>query len=154
MLQTQAHATIPSHSPEVVMPYVALVTLLALTQYFWFSFRVMTARGKYGVAAPAVTGNEIFERHFRVHMNTQEQLILLLPSLWIFARFISPIWAAVLGLIYVIGRAIYAFSYVRDPKKRELGFIISITPVAVMMAGIAIWAIHAIIALAAVGSLG
>lgn len=136
------------------MPYVALVTLLALTQYFWFSFRVMTARGRYGVAAPAVTGHEIFERHFRVHMNTQEQLILLLPSLWIFARFVSPIWASALGLIYVIGRAIYAFSYVRDPKKRELGFIISIVPIAVMMAGIAIWAIHAIIALAAVDSLG
>lgn len=136
------------------MPYVALVTLLALTQCFWFSFRVMKARGKYGVAAPAVTGHEIFERHFRVHLNTQEQLILFLPSLWIFAQYVSPIWASVLGLIYVIGRAIYAYSYVRDPKKRELGFVISITPIAVMMAGIAIWAIHAIIALAAVGSLG
>jgi glutathione S-transferase len=139
---------------EIVMPYVALVTLLALTQYFWFSFRVMTARGRYGVAAPATTGHEVFERHFRVHMNTQEQLILLLPSLWIFAHFISPIWSAALGLIYVIGRAIYAFSYVRDPKKRELGFIVSILPIAVMMAGIAIWAIHAIVALAAMDNLG
>jgi uncharacterized membrane protein YecN with MAPEG domain len=135
------------------MPYVALVTLLALTQYFWFSFRVMTARGRYGVAAPATTGHEVFERHFRIHMNTQEQLILLLPSLWIFARYVSPICAAILGLIYCVGRAIYAYSYVRDPKKRELGFIISITPIAIMMAGIAVWAIHAIIALAAVSSL-
>lgn len=135
------------------MPYVALVTLLALTQYFWFSLRVMTARGRYGVAAPAVTGHEIFERHFRVHLNTQEQLILFLPSLWIFARFVSPIWASALGLIYVIGRAIYAFGYVRDPKQREVGFVISIVPIAAMMAGIAIWAIHAIVALAAVNSL-
>ncbi len=132
------------------MPYVALVTLLALTQYFWFSVRVMRARGKYGVAAPAITGHEIFERHFRVHMNTQEQLLLLLPSLWMFARFISPIWAAALGLIYVIGREVYARSYVQDPKRRELGFVISITPIAVMMAGIAIWAIRAILVTAAV----
>ncbi|HEU4602168.1 MAG TPA: MAPEG family protein [Steroidobacteraceae bacterium] len=132
------------------MPYVALVTLLALTQYFWFSVRVMRARGKYGVAAPAITGHEIFERHFRVHMNTQEQLLLLLPSLWMFARFISPIWAAALGLIYVIGREVYARSYVQDPKRRELGFVISITPIAVMMAGIAIWAIRAILVTASV----
>ncbi|HEU4652835.1 MAG TPA: MAPEG family protein [Steroidobacteraceae bacterium] len=131
------------------MPYVALVTLLALTQYFWFSIRVMRARGKYGVAAPAITGHEIFERHFRVHMNTQEQLLLLLPSLWMFAGFISPVWAAALGLIYVIGREIYARGYVQDPKRRELGFVISITPIAVMMAGIAIWAIRAIVMTAA-----
>lgn len=131
------------------MPYVALVTSLALTQYFWFSIRVMRARGKYGVAAPAITGHEIFERHFRVHMNTQEQLLLLLPSLWMFAGFISPVWAAALGLIYVIGREIYARGYVQDPKRRELGFVISITPIAVMMAGIAIWAIRAIVMTAA-----
>jgi glutathione S-transferase len=132
------------------MPYVALVTLLALTQYFWFSVRVMRARVRYDVPAPAISGHAVFERHFRVHMNTQEQLLLLLPTLWIFAHFISPLWASVLGLIYLIGRAIYAYSYVRDPKQRELGFIVSISPIAVMMAGIAIWAIHAIIALAAV----
>jgi glutathione S-transferase len=81
-------------------------------------------------------------------MNTQEQLLLLLPSLWMFAHFISPIWAAVLGAIYLIGREIYARSYVRDPQSRELGFVISIVPIAAMMAGIAIWAICAILATA------
>jgi hypothetical protein len=132
------------------MPYVALITLLAITQYFWFSVRVMKARVRYGVTAPATTGHDVFERHFRVHMNTQEQLILLLPSLWMFAHFISPLWASILGAIYLIGREIYARSYVRDPKSREVGFVISIVPIATMMAGVAIWAIYAIIATARV----
>ncbi|MGH8239623.1 MAG: MAPEG family protein, partial [Steroidobacteraceae bacterium] len=81
------------------MPYVAIVTVAALLQFFWFGWQVGVARGKYQIEAPAVSGNEMFERVFRVHMNTLEQLIVFLPSLWIFASFISPIWAAAIGVV-------------------------------------------------------
>jgi glutathione S-transferase len=127
------------------MPFVAIVTVLALAQFFWLALQVARARGRYGVAAPATTGNEVFERHFRVHMNTQEQLMLFLPSLWIFANYISPLWAAALGVVFIIGRAIYATSYVRDPKSRSLGFGLTAFPTFTMMIGIVIWAVRAIV---------
>jgi hypothetical protein len=81
------------------MAYVDIVTALALIQFIIFGFKVGTARGKYGVKAPATTGNEMFERHFRVQQNTLEQLVLLLPGLYLFSRYWSPVWAAGLGVV-------------------------------------------------------
>lgn len=107
------------------MEWVAIITGLALLEYMVFSMRVGMARGKYGIEAPAVSGNEIFERHFRVHMNTLEQLAVFLPALWIFAYFASAPIAAGLGLLFVIGRAVYGIAYVSDPKKRSVGFGLS-----------------------------
>jgi glutathione S-transferase len=127
------------------MPFVAIVTVLALLQFFWLSLQVGRARARYGVAAPATTGNEGFERHFRVHMNTQEQLVMFLPALWIFAAYISPLWAAALGVVFILGRAIYAISYVRDPKTRSLGFGLTALPTLAMFIGILVWAIRAIL---------
>jgi glutathione S-transferase len=100
-----------------------------------FSFRVGSARGKYDVPAPATTGNEIFERHNRVHQNTLEQLIVFLPALWIFARFTNINGAAVLGIIFIIARAIYAKSYVSDPAKRSRGFLPGFIANAVLVLG-------------------
>jgi glutathione S-transferase len=126
------------------MAYLAIVTVLALTQYIWFGLKVGRARATYGVAAPAVSGNEVFERHFRVHMNTAEQLVLFLPVLWIFGSYVSPIWGAGLGAVYIIGRFIYAGAYVRDPKGRSPGFALTSIPTLAMMVGILIWAIRAL----------
>ena len=127
------------------MPYVAIVTVLALLQFFWFGWQVGVARGKYNIAAPAVSGNEMFERVFRVHMNTLEQLVVFLPALWIFASFISPLWAAGLGAVFIIGRAIYARSYVKDPKARSAGFAVTALPVLALLVGILIWAVMALV---------
>jgi glutathione S-transferase len=127
------------------MPYVAIVTVAALLQFFWFGWQVGVARGKYNIAAPAVSGNEAFERVFRVHVNTLEQLITFLPSLWIFAYFISPIWAAALGVVFIIGRAVYARTYVKDPNSRSPGFAMSAIPQLLLMLGILIWAVWALV---------
>lgn len=127
------------------MPFVAIVTALALAQFFMLGFSVGRARTRYGVAAPATTGNEVFERHFRVHMNTLEQLVIFLPALWIFASYISSLWAAALGVVFLLGRAIYAISYVRDPKSRALGFALTALPTLAMIVGIVIWGIRAIL---------
>ena len=81
--------------------------------------KVGGARGRYGVKAPAIIGNEIFERHFRVQQNTLELLVILLPGLYLFSRYFSPFVAAGLGLVYLIGREIYALSYVKDPAKAQ-----------------------------------
>ncbi|MDY6946828.1 MAG: MAPEG family protein [Pseudomonadota bacterium] len=127
------------------MPFVALVTVLALVQFFWLGLQVARARARYGVAAPATTGNELFERHFRVQMNTQEQLLMFLPALWIFATYISPLWAAALGAVFILGRAIYAISYVREPKSRSLGFGLTALPTFAMLIGIGVWAVRALL---------
>ncbi|WP_116811239.1 MAPEG family protein [Steroidobacter cummioxidans] len=131
------------------MPFVAIVTVLALLQFFWLGLQVASARTKYGVAAPATTGHAVFERHFRVQMNTLEQLLMFLPALWIFATYISPLWAAALGVVFILGRAIYAISYVRDPKTRALGFALTALPNLAMLIGIVIWAVRAILSGAA-----
>jgi glutathione S-transferase len=117
------------------MAYVDIVTALALLQFVVFLMQVGRARARYGVLAPATTGNEIFERHFRVQQNTLEQLILFLPGLYLFAHYFNPLWAAGLGLIYLIGRQVYAASYVKDPKTRSAGFGLSFLPSMVLIAG-------------------
>lgn len=127
------------------MHYVAIVTVVALLQFFWFGWQVGAARSKYNIPAPAISGNDMFERHFRVQMNTQEQLLVFLPALWIFASFISPLWAAVLGAIFIVGRAIYANTYVRDPKGRSIGFALTAIPNLLMLLGILIWTVWALV---------
>ena len=127
------------------MPYVAIVTALALLQFVWFGLQVGKARAKYNVPAPATSGNEVFERYFRVQMNTCEQLVLFLPALWMFAHTVSPFWAAGLGAVYIVGRFVYAASYVRDPKSRSLGFALTALPCLVMLIGVLVWAVRALV---------
>ena len=133
------------------MHYVAIVTVVALLQFFWFGWQVGVARGKYGIAAPATSGNEMFERVFRVHMNTLEQLVVFLPALWIFASFVSSLWAAILGAVFIVGRAIYAVTYVKDPKKRSAGFALTALPELALLIGILIWAVMALVKAPAAG---
>jgi glutathione S-transferase len=117
------------------MAYVDIVTALAVLQFLVFGFKVAKARGRYGVKAPAITGNEIFERHFRVQQNTLEQLIAFLPGLYLFSHYFNPLVAAGLGLVYLIGREMYAFTYVKDPGKREIGYALTLLPLAVLVVG-------------------
>jgi uncharacterized membrane protein YecN with MAPEG domain len=133
------------------MHYVAIVTVVALLQFFWFGWQVGVARGKYNIAAPATSGNEMFERVFRVHMNTLEQLVVFLPALWIFASFVSSLWAAILGAVFIVGRAIYAVTYVKDPKKRSAGFALTALPELALLLGILIWAVMALVKAPAAG---
>ncbi|HKC51398.1 MAG TPA: MAPEG family protein [Myxococcota bacterium] len=117
------------------MALVAFVTLLALLEYVGISVLVSRARGRYGVKAPATSGHEIFERYFRVQQNTVEQLLLFLPSLWIFSSYVSAPIGALLGLVFIAGRAIYLRAYVAEPSQRSVGFLLSFAPSAVMLVG-------------------
>lgn len=117
------------------MEYVALVCGLVLLQYMAFAMLVGRARGKYGVKAPAVTGDEVFERYFRVQQNTLELIVVLLPSMWLFAQYVSAHWAAALGLVYLVGRVVYFRSYVANPASRSAGFGLSFLPIIVLVIG-------------------
>ncbi len=117
------------------MALVNLIVALALLQFLLFGAAVGRARGKYKVAAPATTGNEMFERYYRVQMNTLELLVLYVPAMWMFGFYVDAKTAAGLGALYILGRVIYYFGYVKDPKKRELGFALSAGPVVVLVIG-------------------
>ena len=104
------------------MEYVAIVTGIALLQVFVFAFQVGKVRETTGTAATAMTGPPEFERAFRVHQNSVEQLVIFVPSLWIFANYVSADVAAGLGIVFIIGRQIYRSAYMADPGKRTLGF--------------------------------
>ncbi len=117
------------------MAYVDIVTVLAILQFIAFGFKVGGARAKYGVKAPATTGNELFERLFRIQQNTLELLVGFIPGVYLFSRYFNPLWAAALGVIYLVGRQIYAAAYAKDPAKRSLGYGLSFLPVAALLIG-------------------
>lgn len=110
------------------MDWVNMIAILALLQFIYFGILVGKARGKYNIDAPAVSGHPEFERYYRVQMNTLEMLVFFLPTLYLFAEYVSPVIGAVLGAIYLIGRFLYQRSYVKDPKTRSLGFGLTILP--------------------------
>jgi uncharacterized MAPEG superfamily protein len=100
-----------------------------------FGFKVGKARGRYGINAPATTGNDVFERTFRVQQNTMEVLIIFVPGIYLFSRYLSPVAAASLGAIYLAGRELYASNYVKDPAKRGAGHAISFLPAVILLLG-------------------
>lgn len=117
------------------MHYVSFVAAVALLEYVLISLRTGQARQKYNVQAPATTGDPIFERHYRVQQNTLEQLIVFLPSLFLFANYVSAFWAAMLGWVFIAGRALYARGYLADPEKRGAGFITGFAASSLLLLG-------------------
>jgi glutathione S-transferase len=95
--------------------------LLALVEYIVMAGLVGRARAKYGIRAPAMTGHPDFERANRVHVNTLENLIVFVPAVWIFATYVSPLYAAILGGVFVVARAAYAVGYLQAAEKRGIG---------------------------------
>ena len=117
------------------MQYVTLVVILALLEYLLFIMMTGKARADHQVAAPATTGNEIYERYLRVQQNTIEQLVIFIPSIYMFGAYVQDIAAAIIGAIFILGRAVYANSYIRDPKKRGPGFALTMLSNVVLLLG-------------------
>ena len=115
------------------MNYVELIAALALLQMIFFTIMTGKARVKSGLKAPAVTGDENFERMYRVQVNTLEVIIAFLPALFLAANHWSGELVSGLGVVYLIGRLIYWRAYVSNPAKRGLGFILSILPTLILI---------------------
>ncbi len=117
------------------MNYVDLVAVLAVTQLVIFAILVGRARGLYGVEAPAVSGHEMFERAYRVQMNTVELMVALLPALFIAAKYWPQSYVAGAGAIYLVGRLLYWRGYTAEPAKRGIGFALSMIPILGLLIG-------------------
>jgi glutathione S-transferase len=127
------------------MAWVELVSVAALLQYMWFGIEVGGARGKYGIKAPAVAGHEMFERIYRVQINTLEQLVVFLPALWMAARYWSAAWMAAVGAVYLVGRVVYRSSYIKDPASRGPWFGLTFLPNAVLVLATLVGAVMALL---------
>jgi len=103
------------------MELVYVTIVLALIEYVVMGALVGRARAKYGIHAPAMTGHPAFERTNRVHVNTLENLIIFIPAVLLFASYVSVRWAAILGLVFVVARVVYAVGYLSAPEKRSIG---------------------------------
>ena len=117
------------------MNWVAGVVLLSLIEYLVFGALVGRARGKYAIAAPAVSGHPMFERYFRVHQNSLEQLIVFIPAVWLFGGYVSPLVAAILGAIFIVARIVYAVGYIGAPERRGPGSGLSFLTQIVLVVG-------------------
>jgi glutathione S-transferase len=102
--------------------YTALVTLMAIILYLYTGLLVAKARSKFGVIAPATTGNPDFDRVFRVQQNTLEWMPIFLPLLWCFVLYVNDWGAALLGLVWITGRLLYIRGYAQAADKRHRGF--------------------------------
>jgi len=100
----------------------ALITLGVVALLFALGGAVGKARAQYNIKAPATTGDPAFERTFRAHQNAIENAVIFLPSLWLFAAFVSGIWAAVLGAVWIAAYVWYFAAYQKDAAKRGRPF--------------------------------
>ena len=116
------------------MNYVDLIAVFSIVQLIFFAVLVGRARGVYGVKAPAVSGHELFERAYRVQMNTLELMVVFLPALFIAAKYWPQAYVASAGVVYLLGRFIYWRSYVAAPASRGLGFALSMLPILALLA--------------------
>jgi glutathione S-transferase len=114
---------------------VAIVSLIALLLYFYMGLQVGMGRARFNVPAPAISGNEDFERLFRVQANTLEWLPLFLVSLWLFALYWNEKVAAGVGLVWIIGRILYMTGYARAAASRSTGFGVQALATAVLLFG-------------------
>jgi glutathione S-transferase len=122
------------------LPLTSLVTLFVLLLVVGAAMNVGRARGLYGIKAPATTGHELFERAFRVQMNTLESAVVMLPALWLYAGLIDDRGAGVMGLIWLVARVWYALAYLKEPAKRGGGFGLSFLAFAGLWLG-ALWGV-------------
>ena len=115
--------------------WTALVSLLAILLYMFASVRVSRARMKYGVKLPATSGNADFERVFRAHMNMLEFMPVFLPSLWLFAIYVSDAIAAAIGAVWIVGRFVYMVGYAKSVPQRGPGFAIQLLAASALLLG-------------------
>ncbi len=107
-------------------PWVALVVWSTVCVVLATVIVTGWMRGKHKIAAPAVTGHPMFERAYRVQMNTLEQAVMFLPVFALAVQFGRDDIACVLGAVWVLARIGYIVAYLRNPASRGPAFAIAV----------------------------
>jgi glutathione S-transferase len=112
-------------APAILL--TATVTLLAVLILLAFAIRVARTRRKVNLP-PAMMGAPELERALRIHGNTVEQIVIFLPALWLSSLYFQGWAPPAIGLVWCLGRIIYAVGYSKDPRARFPGFFLTIFP--------------------------
>jgi uncharacterized membrane protein YecN with MAPEG domain len=119
----------------------AVATLLAVVIALWTAIRVARTRGRVGIFPPATTGSPELECALRAQANTVEHIVIFLPALWVATLYFQGWIPPAIGLLWCLGRILYALGYRADkPGRREPGFITGMlsTIALIVLAGIGI----------------
>jgi glutathione S-transferase len=127
-------------------PLTTLAIIVAILLYFVLGALVGVARAKYDVPAPLPTGHPEFDKRNRVHINTLEQLALFLPAIFLAASVLGDLVTAITGLVWSVGRIVYARGYYADPGKRGPGFGITMLATLVLIVAAGYGAVATLIA--------
>ncbi len=127
------------------MAYITVIVMLALVEYLYFGVAVGRARIRHGIDAPAVSGDENFERFHRAHQNTLEQLVAFIPAIYAAGYYANELFAVALGVISLIARAHYFRSYIADPPRRGRGMVVSIAVCVALIAAALLGAVRTIL---------
>jgi glutathione S-transferase len=117
-------------APAIVL--TAAVTILAVLISLAFAIGVARARRETGIDAPAMGGHPRLERALRVQGNTVEQIVMFLPALWIAALYFQGWAPPLIGLVWCLGRVVYAFVY-GGHRQRFPGFALTIFPTLILI---------------------
>ncbi|XP_006026889.1 leukotriene C4 synthase [Alligator sinensis] len=90
---------------------LAAVTILGVLEQAYFALQVISARRKYKVSPPCVTGPPEFERVFRAQINCSEYFPIFVSVLWVAGVFFHQGAAAACGLLYLYSRYQYFRGY-------------------------------------------
>jgi glutathione S-transferase len=126
-------------------PLTSLAVVLALLVYLVLGFLVGAARGKFNVPAPASSGHPEFDKRYRVHMNTLEQLAMFLPAVFLAVPVLGDVVTAAIALVWSLGRIIYARAYFADAAKRGPGFGLTFFPTLILIGAAGYGAVRALI---------
>ena len=127
-------------------PLTTLAIIAALFVYFGLGYVVGQARGKWQVPAPASSGHPEFDKRNRVHLNTLEQLVLFVPAAMLAAPVFGDLITAAIGIVWSVGRIVYARAYYAEPGTRSLGFLMTLIPTFVLMIGAIVGAVRVLLA--------
>jgi glutathione S-transferase len=117
------------------MIWIGWITLVTLAFYLGLAMHAANLRGRHRIAAPATSGHPDFDLATRIHMNTLEHLVPFLVALWMCAIFFEPLWAAILGIVWIFGRIVYVFGYWSAPPRRHPGFVLAMIALILLLIG-------------------
>jgi glutathione S-transferase len=103
----------------------AAVTVLTAMVLYYTMFIVGRTRKTHNIWPPAMTGHPDVDRALRVQGNSVEQVVIFLPLLWVATLYFHGWIPAALGLVWCLGRVLYAVGYMKEANKRGPGFAIA-----------------------------